>query len=42
QSNVDLSAELSNLLLTQKAFEPSSKTITTSDQIIQKAINKKR
>ncbi|EAJ3790899.1 flagellar hook protein FlgE, partial [Campylobacter coli] len=31
QSNVDLSAELSNLIVTQKAFDASSKSITTSD-----------
>ncbi|EGJ7436800.1 hypothetical protein I8914_05455, partial [Campylobacter coli] len=42
QSNVDLSAELSNLIVTQKAFDASSKSITTSDQMIQKAINMKR
>ncbi|ECK9973867.1 flagellar hook protein FlgE [Campylobacter jejuni] len=42
QSNVDLSAELSNLIVTQKAFGASSKSITTSDQMIQKAINMKR
>ncbi|HDZ5125809.1 TPA: flagellar hook protein FlgE [Campylobacter jejuni] len=42
QSNVDLSVELSNLIVTQKAFDASSKSITTSDQMIQKAINMKR
>ncbi|TKX28867.1 flagellar hook protein FlgE [Campylobacter estrildidarum] len=42
QSNVDLSVELSNLIVTQKAFDASSKSITTSDQMIQKAINMKK
>lgn len=42
QSNVDLSVELSNLIVMQKAFDASSKSITTSDQMIQKAINMKR
>ncbi|ENB4014367.1 flagellar hook protein FlgE [Campylobacter upsaliensis] len=42
QSNVDLSMELSNLIVTQRAFDASSKSITTSDQMIQKAINMKK
>ena len=42
QSNVDLGVELSNLIVMQKAFDASSKSITTSDQMIQKAINMKR
>ncbi|QOW63850.1 flagellar hook protein FlgE [Campylobacter hepaticus] len=42
QSNVDLSVELSNLIVMQKAFDANSKSITTSDQMIQKAINMKR
>ncbi|HFU2807984.1 TPA: flagellar hook-basal body complex protein [Campylobacter coli] len=42
QSNVDLSVQLSNLIATQKSFDASSKSITTSDQMIQKAINMKR
>ncbi|MBM0636579.1 flagellar hook-basal body complex protein [Campylobacter sp. VicNov18] len=42
QSNVDLAVELSNLIVTQKAFDANSKSITTSDQMIQKAINMKR
>ncbi|EDO8878860.1 flagellar hook-basal body complex protein [Campylobacter coli] len=42
QSNVDLSVELSNLIVTQRAFDASSKSITTSDEMIQKAINMKR
>lgn len=42
QSNVDLGVELSNLIVSQKAFDASSKSITTSDQMIQKAINMKK
>ncbi|EAJ0326423.1 flagellar hook protein FlgE [Campylobacter lari] len=42
QSNVDLSIELTNLITLQKAYDSSSKSITTADQMIQKAINMKR
>lgn len=42
QSNVRLDKELSNLIVMQKAFDASSKSITTSDQMIQKAINMKK
>lgn len=40
-SNADLSTELTNLIVMQKAYDASSKSITTSDQMIQKAINMK-
>ncbi|TQR31314.1 flagellar hook protein FlgE [Campylobacter sp. MIT 99-7217] len=40
-SNADLSVELTNLIVMQKAYDASSKSITTSDQMIQKAINMK-
>lgn len=42
QSNVNLGTELTNLIVTQKAYDASSKSITTTDQMIQKAINMKR
>ncbi|WP_139451978.1 flagellar hook protein FlgE [Campylobacter armoricus] len=42
QSNVDLSVEFVNLITLQKAYDSSSKSITTADQMIQKAINMKR
>ncbi len=42
QSNVSLGAELSSLIVMQKAFDASSKSITTSDQMIQRAINMKK
>ncbi len=41
-SNVDLTTALTELIAMQKAFDASSKSITTSDQLIQNAINMKR
>lgn len=41
-SSVDLSVELTNLIVTQKSFDASSKSVTTADQMIQKAINMKK
>jgi len=41
-SNVSFSTALTELLLTQKAFDASAKSITTSDQLIQNAINMKK
>ncbi len=41
-SNVTLRESLTNLLVMQKAFDASAKSITTSDQMIQKAINMKK
>ncbi len=41
-SNVDLSTALTELLVIQKAFDASAKSITTSDQMIQNAINMKK
>ena len=42
QSNVDLSTAMTELIVTQKAFSAAAKTVTTSDQMIQKAIDMKR
>jgi flagellar hook protein FlgE len=42
QSNVDLSAEFSNLITTQRAFEANSRIITTSDEMLQDLVNLKR
>jgi len=42
QSNVDLSTAMTELIITQKAFSAAAKTVTTSDQMIQKAIDMKR
>ncbi len=41
-SNVNLSTALTELLIIQKAFDASAKSITTSDQMIQNAINMKK
>ena len=41
-STVDLSAEFTGLILTQKAYSASSKIITTADQMLEELINIKR
>ena len=41
-SNVDLTTALTELIALQKAFDANSRSITTSDQLIQNAINMKR
>ena len=41
-SNVDLTTALTELIAMQKAFDANSKSITTSDQLIQNAINMKK
>jgi len=41
-SNVNLAQAMTELIITQKAFDANSKSITTSDQMIQKAIDMKR
>ena len=38
-SNVNISAEFSDLIIAQRAFEANSKTITTFDTITQETIN---
>ena len=38
ESNVDISAEFSNLIVAQRAFEANSKTVTTFDSVTQDAI----
>lgn len=40
-SNVDATTAMTELIVTQKAYEASARSITTSDQMIQKAINMK-
>lgn len=40
-SNVDLSAEFSNLIIAQRGFQANSKVITTSDDLLQTLINLK-
>ncbi len=41
-SNVDLSSEFSNLIVTQRAFQANSRVITTSDEMMQELVNLKR
>ncbi|MCI6584707.1 MAG: flagellar hook protein FlgE [Mobiluncus porci] len=41
-SNVDLAAEFTNLILSQRGFQANSRIITTSDEILQELVNMKR
>ena len=41
-SNVNLTTAITELIVNQKAFSASAKTVTTSDEMIQKAINMKK
>lgn len=41
-SNVDLSQEFTNLIITQRGFQASSRLITTSDEMLQELVNLKR
>jgi flagellar hook protein FlgE len=41
-SNINITTALTDLIVLQKAYDASSKSITTSDQMIQNAINMKR
>ncbi len=41
-SNVNFAKAMTELIINQKAFSAAAKTVTTSDQMIQKAINMKR
>jgi len=41
-SNVDLATEFVRMITTQRAFQASSRVITTSDEILQELINLKR
>jgi len=41
-SNVDLSAEFTNLILAQRGFQASARVITTSDQVLEELVNIKR
>ena len=40
-SNVDLSAEMANLITAQRGFEANSKIVTTSDELLQTLVNMK-
>ncbi|UDF03958.1 flagellar hook protein FlgE [Asticcacaulis sp. AND118] len=41
-SDVDLSEEFTNLIVTQRAYSANSRTITTSDEMLQELLNIKR
>lgn len=41
-SNVDLAAELTNLIIAERGFQANSKSVTTSDSILQTLVNLKR
>jgi flagellar hook protein FlgE len=41
-SNVDLTSEFASLITTQRAFQANAKIITTSDEMLQEAVNLKR
>lgn len=41
-SDVDLSEEFTNLIVTQRAYSANSKTITTADEMLQELLNIKR
>jgi flagellar hook protein FlgE len=41
-SNVDLSDAFTDMIVTQRGFQANSKTITTSDQMIQEVLGLKR
>ncbi len=41
-SNVDLSAEFTNMIITQRGFQANSRIITTSDEMLQELVNLKR
>jgi flagellar hook protein FlgE len=41
-SNVDLSEQFTDMIITQRGFQANSRTIQTSDQMLQELINLKR
>lgn len=41
-SNVDLTSEMTNLIIAQRAFQANAKMITSSDEILQEVVNLKR
>jgi len=41
-SNVDLTSEFANLIITQRGFQASARIITTSDEILQEVVSLKR
>ncbi|MBT6147109.1 MAG: flagellar hook-basal body complex protein, partial [Gemmatimonadetes bacterium] len=41
-SNVDLAAEFTSMIITQRGFQASARTITTSDELMNELVNLKR
>jgi flagellar hook protein FlgE len=41
-SNVDLSEEFTEMIITQRGFQANSRIITTSDEMLQELVNLKR
>jgi flagellar hook protein FlgE len=41
-SNVDLAQEFTNMITAQRGFQANSRTITTSDEMLQELLNMKR
>ncbi len=41
-SNVDLASEFTDMIVTQRGFQANSRTITTSDQMLEELVNLKR
>jgi len=41
-SNVDLSDELTNMIVAERGFQSNTRIITTSDEILQELVNLKR
>jgi len=41
-SNVDMASEFTDMIITSRAFQANSRTITTSDEMLQELLNLKR
>jgi flagellar hook protein FlgE len=41
-SNVDLAHEFTDMIISQRGFQASTKVVSTTDQILEEAINLKR
>jgi flagellar hook protein FlgE len=41
-SNVDLADEFTKLIVAQRGFQANARVITTSDEVLQEAVNLKR
>jgi len=41
-SNVELSGEFTNMIVTQRGFQANSRVITTGDELLQELVNLKR